>query len=119
MLLKLLMWLPPRPPKPTTATRMSLLSPGTCAQSLAGKLKPAVVSRDVLRKERRVSFMVVLSRFLGHNVGRAVGTGEEFVGLVVVEEPLRLRVHSQRHTQRDFVLRNVHVVGRQVLGHPA
>ena len=53
--LKALMWLPPRPPKPTTATRMSSLAPATCAHARGGgrQVVAAVVSAVDWRKLRR------------------------------------------------------------------
>src|SRR5439155_19409173 len=121
MPLKALMWLPPRLPKPTTATRMLSLAPGDCAQMRAGRLKPAVVMREVLRKLRRVSlFMVllVLSAF-GHDKWRTIRPGEQFIRFGVSEETFRFRIHFQWHPERDFVFGNIDFVCSQMFGHAA
>src|SRR5438552_19040833 len=56
---KALMCSPPRPLKPTTATRTSLLDPATCAQERAGRPKAAAVSAVDLRNVRRVRFFII------------------------------------------------------------
>src|SRR5262245_53621728 len=50
---RLLMWLLPRPFKPMTATRTSLLAPATWPQDRALSATPAAAMADDLRKERR------------------------------------------------------------------
>src|ERR1043166_5671916 len=54
---------------------------------------------------------------LRHHVRRPIFAGDDGVGRVVADEPLGLRVHLQGHAELHLVLRDVHVVHREVLGH--
>src|SRR3989442_6260133 len=71
-------WLPPRPPKPTTATRMSSLAPGDCAQMRRSEehtselqSRPHLVCRLLLEKkqcEELVGIVAILVKNIGAKI---------------------------------------------------
>jgi len=54
-------------------------------------------------------------RFRRHNIRRAIRARQHFIGFIITDEPLRGRVHLQRHPERDFIFVNIDTVGGEML----